>query len=244
MIESKLWRVSRQRVEKIHQWRPRRSRVGELVQWDASEHAWLEDRGPKLYLISMIDDASSRLHARFVMHDSTEENMRLLWSYLELHGRPVSYYTDKAALFQTAPKTARYTELARDEREPLPSTQIGRALRELDIVWIGAHSPQADDALIADGFSCLRNASCVDTGLPRRSASPQGVLLGHFEMEAKFLIGIAVPPLECPPEPLEPFPEMEAHVVPPSSIACIMAAMRVHSVLSAASWRRPPVVML
>ena len=80
MIEGKLWRASRQRIDKIHQWRPRRSRVGELVQWDTSEHAWLEDRGPKLYLISMIDDASSRIHARFVLHDSTEENMRLVWS--------------------------------------------------------------------------------------------------------------------------------------------------------------------
>jgi transposase len=144
MIEGKLWRASRQSVVKIHQWRQRRSRVGEMVQWDTSEHGWLEERGEKLYLISMIDDASSRLHARFVLHDSTEENMRLVWSYVELHGRPVSYYTDKAGLFQTAPKTARYTtDLPRDEREPLPPTQIGRALRELDIVWIGAHSPQA-----------------------------------------------------------------------------------------------------
>jgi transposase len=144
MIEGKLWRAGRQSMEKIHQWRQRRSRVGELVQWDTSEHAWLEDRGPKLYLISMIDDASSRIHARFVLHDSTEENMRLLWSYLERHGRPVSYYTDKASLFQTAPKMARdSTALPRDERDPLPPTQIGRALRELDIVWIGAHSPQA-----------------------------------------------------------------------------------------------------
>jgi transposase len=144
MIEGKLWHASRQRIDKIHPWRPRRSRVGELVQWDTSEHAWLEGRGPKLYLISMIDDASSRIHARFVLHDSTEENMRLVWSYVERHGRPVSYYTDKAALFQTAPKVARnVTELPRDERDPLPPTQIGRALRELDIVWIGAHSPQA-----------------------------------------------------------------------------------------------------
>ena len=144
MMEGKLWRASRQRVDKIHPWRPRRSRAGEMVQWDTSEHAWLEDRGPKLYLISMIDDASSRLHARFVLHDATEENMRLVWSYVERHGRPVSYYTDKAGLFQTAPKTARYaTDLPRDERHPLPPTQIGRALRELDIVWIGAHSPQA-----------------------------------------------------------------------------------------------------
>jgi hypothetical protein len=92
----------------------------------------------------MIDDASSRMHARFVLHDSTAENMRLLWKYVERYGRPVRYYTDKASLFQTAPKTARdSTALPRDERDPLPPTQIGRALRELDIVWIAAHSPQA-----------------------------------------------------------------------------------------------------
>ena len=144
MVEGKLWRARRQRIDKIHQWRPRRSRVGELVQWDTSEHDWLEGRGPKLYLISMIDDASSRIHARFVLHDSTEENMRLVWSYVERYGRPLSYYTDKAALFQTAPKTPRdRAVLPGDERDPSPPTQIGRGLRELDIVWIGAHSPQA-----------------------------------------------------------------------------------------------------
>ena len=144
MIEAQLWQARKQREAKVHAWRQRRVRCGELVQWDTSEHAWLEERGPKLYLISMIDDATSRLHARFVLHDSTEENMRLLWSYVESYGRPLSFYTDKASLFQTAPKTPRnLKELPRDEREPLPPTQIGRALAEVGIVWIGAHSPQA-----------------------------------------------------------------------------------------------------
>jgi hypothetical protein len=144
MMEAGLWHVTRQRVKEVHVWRPRRSRFGELVQWDTSEHEWLEGRGPKLYLISMIDDATSRIHARFVLHDSTAENMRLLWSYVELHGRPINVYTDKAGLFQTAPKIARdLRELPRDERQPLPPTQIGRALAELGMVWIGAHSPQA-----------------------------------------------------------------------------------------------------
>jgi len=144
MIESGLWRASRQTVERVHQWRARRSCRGELVQWDTSEHDWLEGRGEKLYLIHMIDDATSELTARFVRHDSTEENMRLLWTYLERYGRPVAYYTDKASLFRTAPKVARDAkELPRDEREPLPPTQIGRGLVELGIVWIAAHSPQA-----------------------------------------------------------------------------------------------------
>jgi hypothetical protein len=144
MMAAGLWRARGQKVEKTHEWRPRRSCRGELVQWDTSEHDWLEGRGEKLYLIHMIDDATSELTARFVRHDSTEENMRLLWTYLERHGRPVAFYTDKASLFRTAPKIPRdQKDLPRDEREPPALTQIGRALRELGIVWIGAHSPQA-----------------------------------------------------------------------------------------------------
>ena len=144
MIGAGLWRSRRQEAETVHQWRPRRSCAGELVQWDTSEHDWLEGRGDKLYLIHMIDDATSQLTARFVRHDSTEENMRLLWSYLETHGRPVAFYTDKASLFLTTPKIPRdRKQLPREERESLPPTQIGRALQELGITWIAAHSPQA-----------------------------------------------------------------------------------------------------
>lgn len=142
MIEAKLWRAKARRVEKVHTWRARRSRWGELVQWDTSEHDWLEGRGPKLYLIGMIDDATSRMLARFVAHDSTEENMRLLWSYLQRHGRPLSFYTDKAALFANLPKSKR-GEIADKDQAELPPTQIGRALQELEIAWIAAHSPQA-----------------------------------------------------------------------------------------------------
>lgn len=142
MIAAKLWRAKPKRVEKVHTWRARRSRLGELVQWDTSAHDWLEGRGPKLYLISMIDDATSRLLARFVEHDSSEANMRLLQSYLEKNGRPLSFYTDKASLFVNLPKNTR-GERAQKDAPQLPPTQIGRALRELDIEWIAAHSPQA-----------------------------------------------------------------------------------------------------
>jgi transposase len=144
MQQAGLWRSRKQKVESIHEWRPRRSSRGEMVQWDTSEHDWLEGRGERLYLIHMIDDATSELVGRFVESDSTEENMRLLRTYLERNGRPVSFYTDKASLFVTTPKGKRdEKERPRDQREPLPPTQIGRALRELGIVWIGAHSPQA-----------------------------------------------------------------------------------------------------
>jgi len=143
MIGGKLWRAKKEKVKQVHAWRRRRSRFGELVQWDTSEHDWLEGRGEKLYLIAMIDDASSRLFARFVRHDSTEENMRVLWSYLEKFGRPLSFYTDKASLFQTAEKRKRDEPGVEKDAVEMPPTQIGRALRELGIAWIAAHSPQA-----------------------------------------------------------------------------------------------------
>jgi transposase len=143
MIGGKLWRGKKAQVKQVHVWRPRRSRFGELVQWDTSDHDWLEGRGERLYLIAMIDDATSRLFARFVRHDSTEENMKLLWSYLEKFGRPVSFYTDKASLFQTAEKRKRDEPGVEKDAVEMPPTQIGRALRELGITWIAAHSPQA-----------------------------------------------------------------------------------------------------
>jgi hypothetical protein len=54
--------------------------------------------------VAMIDDATSHLFARFVRHDSTEENLRVLWQYLELHDRPLEFYIDKASLFEVTPK--------------------------------------------------------------------------------------------------------------------------------------------
>jgi len=143
MMRAKLWRGKKAPVRNVHLWRPRRSRFGELVQWDTSDHDWLESRGERLYLIAMIDDATSRLFARFVRHDSTEENMKLLWGYLEKFGRPVSFYTDKASLFQTAEKRKRDEPGVEKDPVEMPPTQIGRALRELGITWIAAHSPQA-----------------------------------------------------------------------------------------------------
>lgn len=143
MIQAGLWRARRQKVEAMHDWRPRRSARGELVQWDTSNHDWLEGRGERLYLIHMIDDASSELLARFVPSDSTVENLSVLEQYLRTHGRPLGFYTDKASLFQTTVKRRRDTPGQEIDPVEMAPTQIGRALRELAIGWTAAHSPQA-----------------------------------------------------------------------------------------------------
>lgn len=139
MSRAGLWQPRRQRVKLVHVWRPRRAAFGELVMMDSSPFRWLEDRGPASHLIAMIDDATSRVWGRLVQHDSTEENLRTLGSWLERHGRPRALYTDKNSLFVTS-RPAQWQEQLRDEPA---RTQFGRALAELDIEWIAAQSPQA-----------------------------------------------------------------------------------------------------
>ena len=139
MLRAGIWKRRKQRLEEVHVWRTRRSCFGELVQWDTSDHDWLEGRGERLYLIGMVDDATSRGEGRFAPGDSTAENMRLVWAWLKKHGRFVDGYTDRAGLFQTNRPNQRDEE--RDGK--LAETQIGRALRELGIGWIAARSPQA-----------------------------------------------------------------------------------------------------
>ena len=139
LMEAGVWKRKRRRVEEVHVWRARRPCCGEMVQWDSSDHDWLEGRGPKLYLLAMLDDATSRALARFAEHDTTEENFVLLESYLKQWGRPGEFYTDKNSMF-TVNRPERDAD---DEAWPEGLTQIGRALKELGTGWLAAHSPQA-----------------------------------------------------------------------------------------------------
>src|SRR6266850_1403166 len=139
MTKAALWRPRAQRVKTVHVWRERRARFGELVMQDSSPFRWLEDRGPACHLIALIDDATSRIWGRFTEHDTTEENLRTLQGWLRRYGRPLAHYTDKNSIFQQAGPQPLPEQLRGD---PL-RTQFGRALNELGIAWIAAHSPQA-----------------------------------------------------------------------------------------------------
>jgi transposase len=139
MSKAALWRPRAQRVKKIHVWRERRACFGELVMQDSSPFRWLEGRGPACHLIALIDDASSRIWGRFAEQDTTEENLRALQGWLRRYGRPLAHYTDKASIFRKAGPQPLSEQLRGDSLR----TQFGRALNELGIEWIAAHSPQA-----------------------------------------------------------------------------------------------------
>ena len=103
------------------------------MQIDGSPHDWFEDRGPRCTLIVFIDDATSELMSlQFWPQETTEAYMSSLRSYLQTHGRPVSLYSDKHAIFKPAT----------DSAEPRPS-QFGRVTATLDIESILAQTPQA-----------------------------------------------------------------------------------------------------
>jgi hypothetical protein len=106
---------------------------------DSSEYRWLEQRGPQLQLIAMIDDATSRLWGRFALSDTTEENYRTLEGWLHRWGRPCALYTDKDSIYYPA----RQPNLEEQLEGKRAQSQFGRALEELGIEWIAAHSPQA-----------------------------------------------------------------------------------------------------
>jgi transposase InsO family protein len=133
LIAEGLWQEKRRRQEHRSR-RPRRDCFGELVQMDASIHDWLEGRGETIVLISMIDDATSYIMSRFYPHGTVQTHMDLLGRWLRRLGRPLALYTDRHSIFEPQDK-GRALSAA--------ETQFGRALRELEIELIRAHSPQA-----------------------------------------------------------------------------------------------------
>jgi transposase len=139
MTKAAFWSPRRQRVKKIHVWRERRASFGELVMQDSSPFRWLEDRGPACQLIAVIDDATSRIHARFSAQDTTEENLRTFGGWVRRYGRPLAHYTDKNSIF----RSYRAAEISEQLQGEGARSQFGRALQELGIEWIAAQSPQA-----------------------------------------------------------------------------------------------------
>src|SRR3954454_4673273 len=179
-----LWQRQRQRPSHRSR-RPRRACFGELVQLDASIHDWLEGRGETVVLLSMIDDATSRVLARFYSQGTVETHMDLLGRWLNAHGRPLALYTDRHSIFEP-----------QDKGKALPDaeTQFGRALRELGIELIRAYSPQAKGR-VERNFGTAQDRWVKEMRLAKvrtceqANAVLEGVLLPHWEKH--FTVGAA-----------------------------------------------------
>ncbi len=135
MTAAGLWKPRRQRAAPIYQPRNRRACLGELVQIDGSDHAWFEGRAPACTLLVFIDDATGRLmQLHFTPTESAFAYFEATRTYLETHGKPVAFYSDKASIFRA---TRQSTDFGRTV------TQFGRALFELNVDILCANSSQA-----------------------------------------------------------------------------------------------------
>ena len=82
-----------------------------------------------------IDDATSRLiELRFVSSESTFAYFEALKSYLQHHGKPVAFYSDKHSIFRVSRQDATGGD---------GMTQFGRALSEPNIKILCANTSQA-----------------------------------------------------------------------------------------------------
>lgn len=138
LIKARLWQPQRKPV--VHRrWRARKEHLGEMVQMDGSDHDWFEGRRSRAVLMVMIDDATNRVYARFFEGETTAAAMEVFQRYVQQHGLPQSLYVDRDSIYITTRDATADEEL----RESEPLTQFARAMQELEVKLILAHSPQA-----------------------------------------------------------------------------------------------------
>ncbi|GAH02705.1 unnamed protein product, partial [marine sediment metagenome] len=110
-----------------------------MEQVDGSHHDWFEGRGPNCVLIAYIDDAKSRVFARFYEYEGTFPFMDSFKRYIRKYGLPHSIYIDRHSTYKSTKKPSIEDEL--NNREPL--SEVGRALKELGVEVIYARSAPA-----------------------------------------------------------------------------------------------------
>jgi hypothetical protein len=127
--ERGLWQRRRRRGRHRKR-RERRACLGSLVQMDGSHHDWFEGRARQCVLMVLIDDATNRTYARFYSGETTEAAFDAFGRWVKRQGLPRALYVDRHSIY-------------RDQGHPEKPTQFGRAMKQLAVELIQAHSPQA-----------------------------------------------------------------------------------------------------
>jgi len=138
LVEKGLWRVGR-KGQQHRSWRERRECFGQMVQMDGSHHDWFEGRRDKAVLMVMVDDATNRTGARFSEEETTRACYDVLEGWVRKNGVPGSLYVDRDSIYRCERVASVAEQIAGQE----PRTQFGRAMEQMGVEVIMAHSPQA-----------------------------------------------------------------------------------------------------
>jgi hypothetical protein len=128
LIENKCIAYGPKRIHRVHRPRERYQKEGHFVQIDGSHHKWFGDI--ETCLIAIIDDATGKiLSMKFSPTETTLDTMEVAKNVIEKFGRFQIIYSDKAGIFGDGKRSC--------------FTNFKRAMKQLEIISILAHSPQA-----------------------------------------------------------------------------------------------------
>ena len=188
----------RGRGQRHRAWRERKACYGMMVQLDGSHHDWFEGRRAQAVLMVMVDDATNEVRAQFFEEETTRASYDVFEGWVREPGLPQSLYVDRDSIYRCEGVGSVAQQLAGQA----PQTQFGRAMEQLGVELILAHSPQAKGrvermngvlqdrlvkALRLEGISELGRANeyLAETFLPalnrrfqREAASPADVHRG------------------------------------------------------------------
>jgi len=140
MSEESIWKPKKRRgAVEYRRKRKRKEHYGQMQQFDGSYHDWFEGRSPtkKQCLLVAIDDATGKLTKVEIAKHGGEgiDDVFPFWiSYLKEYGAPKSVYIDRFSTYKINNPTVADLNV---------KTNFERAMSELSIETITAHSPQA-----------------------------------------------------------------------------------------------------
>jgi len=138
LTENGITSPRKQSKPKSHRRRNRKPSAGELLQIDATPFDWFGD-GKNIALQGSIDDATGQITGLYMSENECLHGyFEIMAQTVTKFGVPLSVYSDKHTIFRS-PLTAK----KESEGEEANPTQFGRAMEELGVNIIHAHSPQA-----------------------------------------------------------------------------------------------------
>lgn len=128
------------RGKKHRRRRKRKAREGEMLFLDGSPHHWFGDDLAETCLLLSSDDATGDpFRGKFIPAENRDGCFEVCYHVFRKHGLPASFYLDMGSQF----KTTRHGGQHVPQRIEQEDTQFQRAMRELHVGIVFAHSPQA-----------------------------------------------------------------------------------------------------